>query len=212
SLRQQIISCFHLELRSTQDQGVTTGEGRQTRTQNNVAPLVTVYLMSFYDQAAAKRRRIVKKFKLHECIEMGRVTEFKPMHIGDFGFIFLENQVYLAQVIAMYSRTGGKNGKHAAVSTTSNISALSYIAVQFFEHAHAAHFRKSPSFMSPLDTMAYAFLPSYAFLTILGSDAVPAAGLNIRIQKQADLDLFRSLSSSASLSSLKLANNEFRKR
>ncbi|KAJ3743240.1 hypothetical protein DFH05DRAFT_1536253 [Lentinula detonsa] len=193
SLRQQIISCFHLELRSTQDQGVTTGEGRQTRTQNNVAPLVSApggqtrstrprtngnsanaaaTATSEANKAAAKRRRIVRKFKLHECIEMGRVTEFKPIHIGDFGFIFLENQVYLAQVIAMYSRTGGKNGKHAAVSTTSNISALSYIAVQFFEHAHAAHFRKSPSFMSPLDTMAYAFLPSYAFLTVLGSDAV----------------------------------------
>jgi hypothetical protein len=45
-----------------------------------------------------------------------------------------------AIVIVIYSKTGGKNGKHAAITDASNISAVSYLAVQVFEHMHGCLF------------------------------------------------------------------------
>ncbi|KAF8231174.1 hypothetical protein L208DRAFT_1067273, partial [Tricholoma matsutake] len=47
-------------------------------------------------------------------------------------------------VIALYSKTGCKNGKHAAVTDASNISAISYIPVQVFEHMHGHQFQEHP--------------------------------------------------------------------
>jgi len=40
-------------------------------------------------------------------------------------------------VLALYSKTGGKNGKHSSVSESSNVAAISYMAVQVFEHMYA---------------------------------------------------------------------------
>ncbi|KAF8225197.1 hypothetical protein L208DRAFT_1075454, partial [Tricholoma matsutake] len=47
-------------------------------------------------------------------------------------------------VIAIYSKTGGKNGKHAAITDTSNISAISYLGVQVFKHMHGCLFQDHP--------------------------------------------------------------------
>ncbi|KAF8224683.1 hypothetical protein L208DRAFT_1309777, partial [Tricholoma matsutake] len=47
-------------------------------------------------------------------------------------------------VIALYSKTGSKNGKHAAVTDASNIFAISYMAVQVFEHMHGRQFQEYP--------------------------------------------------------------------
>ncbi|KAF9061583.1 hypothetical protein BDP27DRAFT_1182335, partial [Rhodocollybia butyracea] len=44
-------------------------------------------------------------------------------------------------VETMYSKGGGKNGKHAAVSKAENIAALSNIGLQLFEHEHGSNFR-----------------------------------------------------------------------
>ncbi|THU78024.1 hypothetical protein K435DRAFT_590950, partial [Dendrothele bispora CBS 962.96] len=53
-------------------------------------------------------------------------------------------------VITMYTKGGGKNGKHAAVTSADNISALSYLAVQLFQHAHHGRFKSIPSITSSL--------------------------------------------------------------
>ncbi|KAF8237893.1 hypothetical protein L208DRAFT_1245065 [Tricholoma matsutake] len=43
-------------------------------------------------------------------------------------------------VIALYSKTGGKNGKHSSVSESLKISAISYMGVQVFEYMYARQF------------------------------------------------------------------------
>ena len=40
--------------------------------------------------------------------------------------ILILNQSPICAVLALYSKTGGKNGKHSSVSESSNISAISY--------------------------------------------------------------------------------------
>ncbi|KIL60987.1 hypothetical protein M378DRAFT_61343, partial [Amanita muscaria Koide BX008] len=47
-------------------------------------------------------------------------------------------------VNALYSRSGGKNGKHCSIAESSNISAVSYCAVQLFEYTHGRQFHHTP--------------------------------------------------------------------
>jgi hypothetical protein len=85
---------------------------------------------------------------------------------NDYGFIFTEKSVTVAQgvlailqiffvwlngllVIALYSKTGSKNGKHAAITDSSNISALLYVGVQVFEHMYGCQFCVIPEATTP---------------------------------------------------------------
>ena len=94
-------------------------------------------------------------------------------------------------VIAIYSETGGKNGKHAAVTDASNISAVSYLAVQVFKHMHGRQFREHPDATANFQTKQFAFLSSYAFLSLLSSTpkTVPT-GLELALK---DAEQFRQL-------------------
>jgi hypothetical protein len=72
-------------------------------------------------------------------------------------------------VIAFYSKTGGKHGKHGSITEASNISAISYVAVQLFEFMHGRQFRHTPESTSRLQTRQFALLPAMMFLTLLSS-------------------------------------------
>jgi hypothetical protein len=67
-------------------------------------------------------------------------------------------------VIAFYSKTGGK---HSSITESSNISAVSYIAVQLFEFMHGHQFCHTSEATSYLQTRQFALLPSIMFLTLL---------------------------------------------
>jgi hypothetical protein len=56
----------------------------------------------------------------------------------------------------MYSKTGGKNGKHAAITQSSNISAVSYIGLQLFENVINRQFRAIPEATALFQTRLYA--------------------------------------------------------
>ncbi|KAF8224221.1 hypothetical protein L208DRAFT_1075266, partial [Tricholoma matsutake] len=53
-------------------------------------------------------------------------------------------------VTALYSKTGGKNGKHESVSDSSNICAVSNVAVQIFEYMYGRQFCSIPEATSTL--------------------------------------------------------------
>ncbi|PBK64723.1 hypothetical protein ARMSODRAFT_1087839 [Armillaria solidipes] len=84
----------------------------------------------------ARRRRDIFLKEVPKCVEVleARVSSLKPIHMGACAIILLGSgdSSYLAvgQVIAMYSKSGGKNGNHAAVTEASNVSALSYLGFQ----------------------------------------------------------------------------------
>ena len=67
-------------------------------------------------------------------------------------------------VVGLYSKTGGKNGKHGSVSESSNISAISYMAVQAFEHIQ---FCSVPAATAIFQTRQFLLLSSMHFLTLL---------------------------------------------
>ena len=70
-------------------------------------------------------------------------------------------------MVALYSKTAGKNGKHQSVSDSSNICAISNAAIQIFEHMHGRQFRSIPEATSTLQTKQFALLPSHSILCLL---------------------------------------------
>ena len=72
-------------------------------------------------------------------------------------------------VIAIYSKSGGKNGKHCSITESSNIGAISYIAAQLFEFMHGRQSRHTPEATARLQTRQFTLSASMGFLTILST-------------------------------------------
>ncbi|KAF7335860.1 hypothetical protein MSAN_02332500 [Mycena sanguinolenta] len=137
----------------------------------------------------------MRKSLLHSlaAVTNAGLTSFKPLTIDDFGIIWTDRGLRVGRVEALYSKGGGKNGKHSAVTDHDNISAFSYIGVQVFELAHARNFRAFPTATSFLHTYQYLQLPPFQFLCRLsGKPAVHASGLELT---SGDAKLFKELSS-----------------
>src|SRR5882762_11475690 len=94
-------------------------------------------------------------------------------------------------VIALYSKGGGKNGKHAAVSSISNVAAISYVGVQVFQRMHRHIFRPVTSATVLFGTNHYQLLPSTSLLCRLSAPP-HAKNNNIEIQTD-DLHIFNTL-------------------
>ncbi|EEB89046.1 hypothetical protein MPER_12908, partial [Moniliophthora perniciosa FA553] len=173
SLHKEIISAFHTELKKSQDKGITSGQERNTRwtkassTAGNSANAAAV-ASSNATKDASKRRKIYSRTGLdyYSRLEGADVSAFRPLKLGDYGFVWMEKQgIFLGKVITMYSKGGGKHGKHSAVTTSSNVSALSYVAVQLFEHTYGGRFKAIPSFTSGFQVHGFSLIPSWAFLS-----------------------------------------------
>ena len=71
--------------------------------------------------------------------------------------------------IALYSKTAGKNARHA---DSSNIAAVSTIGAQLFEYMYGRKFRVIPEATSSFLTMQFALLRPTCFLTLMTSTPV----------------------------------------
>ena len=95
------------------------------------------------------------KFYFHQPIRFFKITIGHPF-----------TQLFL--VIALYS---GKNAKHAAVTDSSNIAAVSNIAVQLFERMYGPEFHVIPkaTYTSSFLTKQFALLRPISFLMLMAS-------------------------------------------
>ncbi|KAJ3811746.1 hypothetical protein F5876DRAFT_38986, partial [Lentinula aff. lateritia] len=92
-------------------------------------------------------------------------------------------------VLSLYERTGGKNARHNFVDSSTNVCALSYIAVQTYRLWTGGLFRAT----HPRFQMAFSFaqLTSSMFLCTL--DAAPiSVGGNIRLCGK-DWEMYQSI-------------------
>ncbi|KAK1223301.1 hypothetical protein PQX77_013839 [Marasmius sp. AFHP31] len=98
------------------------------------------------------------------------------------GFAFLEDEIVLCQVLEVYCKGGGKNGRHESKSESSNIAAVSYLVVQVFEVWTGRIFRAVPAALafSKLKAKKFSLLPSQSFLCIL-ADAPRSQGGNLNL-------------------------------
>ena len=122
--------------------------------------------------------------------------------------------IFFFIVHALYSKSGGKNGKHGAVSEKSNIAAVSYMVVQLYEpiirtvQSGEMVFRDHPDRMSLLQVKEYAHITSSQFLTVLSQKPTSKpTGLYLSEMDSASFSTLNRLSPL-----LKKASEEFKKR
>ncbi|TEB35308.1 hypothetical protein FA13DRAFT_1624645, partial [Coprinellus micaceus] len=80
-------------------------------------------------------------------------------------------------VFTLYMKTGGKNGKHTAVTDSSSIGAISSLGVQVFEHREGtSEFTSHPRATKLLGTCQFAFVFPFEFLLRIPWKSVAVQG------------------------------------
>lgn len=141
-----------------------------------------------------RRKNAFKKENLPVELHNARVTDLAPVCVADsddsdgasntgssYGFIVLDGRIMLGKVLAIYSKSGGKNGKHSSIMKSSNISAVSYFVLQVFEQMVSQQFRSIPEKLQSLQSNKFTLLPSSAFLCILDTAPRSAIETGLRI-------------------------------
>ncbi|KAH7923631.1 hypothetical protein BV22DRAFT_1196572 [Leucogyrophana mollusca] len=88
----------------------------------------------------------------------------------------------LGKILTMYTRSGGKNGKHAWTNSITNIMQASYLAVQAFENMVGSQFRAIPQDLAMLQAKQFCLIPPTSFLCALHS--APKANLENLVVSQ----------------------------
>ncbi|KAF8868404.1 hypothetical protein CPB84DRAFT_1969624 [Gymnopilus junonius] len=97
----------------------------------------------------------------------------------------------VGKVIAFSSKGGGKNGKHSDVTESSNIAAVSNIALQVFQYRnHGREFRAVTDATVTFQTKQFLIIPSFQSLCLLDAK-IPDNTLNGSFIEMPDLDLER---------------------
>jgi hypothetical protein len=109
------------------------------------------------------------------------VTTLRPIQKGDFGFIMTAQGVMLAKgvffrlldemnltkiVLGLYSKSASRNGKHNAISESSCISSISYLALQTFQYNFAHQFCVVSDGTALFQTLQFARIPPSDFLCL----------------------------------------------
>ena len=138
-----------------------------------------------------------------------RVTAFRPLQEEDFGFIATASGImlgrgasynsrcstltnYILSVIAMYAKTGGKNGKHSSINESSNIAAVSYICLQVFEFFIGHQFHAVTEATSTFQTKQFLTIPSFQFLSLVDTKILDSKAPSIELSPP-DITRFRAL-------------------
>ena len=74
----------------------------------------------------------------------------------------------------MYSKTGGKNGKHSAIMESSSIAAVSYLSVQLFRYHIALQFHSVSDVTAIFQTKRFVLLSSVQFLCLVDTKITDA--------------------------------------
>ncbi|KAJ6632173.1 hypothetical protein B0H10DRAFT_2206574 [Mycena sp. CBHHK59/15] len=192
STRRQILRQFHDILKEhDQTRGAGTAVERQVRWSSNPKPVAgnsanaAAAAVVVASKAATRRKKLFNDAKVPrlELMATAGLTHFKKLAIDDFGIVWTESGLRVAKVVAMYSKGGGKYGKHGAISEHHNISAISNLGVQLFEFVHARQFRHVPEATSRFQTKHYHILPPFTFLCRLhGTFTVNASGVELSVE------------------------------
>jgi hypothetical protein len=85
----------------------------------------------------------------------------------DIVLFYSESPLIKISVVALYSKTAGNTGKHSAINESSNIAAVSYLAVQVFQHRLGRQFRSVPDATALFQTNQFLLLSSMQFLCLV---------------------------------------------
>ncbi|KAJ6610874.1 hypothetical protein B0H10DRAFT_2193181 [Mycena sp. CBHHK59/15] len=180
SIRRQLLRKFHEILKEDQARAPGTAVERQVRWSGSA-------------NAATRRAKLFKAAKIPHLplISAGGVNTLSNLAVGDFGIIWTETGLQIAQVEVMYSKGGGKHGKHNNIDEHTNLSGLSYIGAQVYDPFLGSQFRAHTAATARLYTKQFRLLPPFTFLCrLLATPKKTEVGLELA---SADMALFRDL-------------------
>ncbi|KAF7762636.1 hypothetical protein Agabi119p4_9229 [Agaricus bisporus var. burnettii] len=145
SVKQKLIKRFH-ELLNQQQPGVVSlgGNDRRGNARNTAAVASTQA-----NKMALRRVQYFQKYGV-PCLQQlsyGGITIHRPLKVGDYALILIHDTIFVGKVLFFYSKLTGKNAPHALVTSSTgstNLSALSNIAVQVFQHIRRTQFSSGP--------------------------------------------------------------------
>ncbi|KAJ8085468.1 hypothetical protein PM082_004284 [Marasmius tenuissimus] len=238
SLSQQILDRYNTIRRESRDREFSSagqnragrwttapkGDGsRQQVTMPGNSANAAVSAAASIKKAAVRRHDV---FKAHlstkdahfPFISNARVTSLRPLKRHDYGIVWVDPGLLLVgKVVALYEKTGGKNGRYASVTQTSNIAAASYIDLQVFERGSGRRFMNVTSSTVMFGVNQFTKIPSQQFLVLLNEPSHPtpadsAAGYPTSLLLQPnDYELFEWLRASQG-PGIAAAMTKFRKR
>ncbi|KAG6864122.1 hypothetical protein C0991_012300 [Blastosporella zonata] len=153
---------------------------------------------------------------LLELLYTARVSEIRPIVLGNYGLIYHGEKVTLARVHSLYAKTGEKNGRHSDVADKANIASLSYLSVQVYKPQEDQPITGSILFTNVTDSTEllqlseYAHINSYQFLLLMPTIIGLAGGKPLLTG--ADTDFYSELTCPQVLQSLMAVMKLFCKR
>ncbi|KAG2152842.1 hypothetical protein DEU56DRAFT_977227 [Suillus clintonianus] len=199
SERRRLIREFQVVLKEQQGRAIGTGLEHAAHWTEQVPQAGNSANAANAAKAVVKRAMLRRKsvFKtarlpLLAILNDAHITLLRPLKDGDFGIVFTEQWgLRVGRVVAIYSKGGGKNGKHGAVESVDAIAAISYLGVQLYQQHFRQYFRSLPDATSIFQCRQFVFLPSTAFLCLLTSaPKVTPSGLEL---VPADVSAFETL-------------------
>ncbi|KAI0664773.1 hypothetical protein C8Q70DRAFT_904467 [Cubamyces menziesii] len=178
--------------------------------------------LSAGQRAATVLKRRLKVFAQHRVPDSSQVADAligKPtqgsLHslLGPdtYGLVFLESRLLVGRVLAVYSRDGGKNGKHSWRPSVDHIGLVSYVAIQVYEPIHSTQFRAILRRMAPYQTFTFALISADLFLRVLPGEHTLSADRRTLTLDTSVLDALQRLQQPTTLTNLSLAIKELGK-
>ncbi|QRV89503.1 hypothetical protein RhiJN_17521 [Ceratobasidium sp. AG-Ba] len=172
---QKILAKIHETLREIQKTvGSGTGAARKIHHGQEPASLTQAGNAANAAIAAKERGATAMKNRVQKlkdagvkCIDIvagAGVSGIAPVRTGSFAVVLTEDQLWLAEVLTMYSKSAGKGGNHGWVDSETNVSQLSYILVQLWEHWSNREFRSVVKTTASYHAYRFAHIPSQRLL------------------------------------------------
>ncbi|KAI0669608.1 hypothetical protein C8Q78DRAFT_977184 [Trametes maxima] len=219
TVRQKLIREMQDVLRAEQNRGVGTGLERDARwrsyvklgagTEKTTGNSANAELAAGARAAAVVRRRIKyfqeQKVPFHQDLGDALVgaeavsARHATMVVGSFVLIVHKTRLFIGQVLALYTRSGGRVGFHSSQQSVKSIGLLSYVVVQVFEHSYLRKFRAIHEDLFALQTVRFLHIPADNVLLRLPADCTFSVDKRTLEVDATGYDLFTRLSSAKAL-------------
>ncbi|KAG8765471.1 hypothetical protein FRC12_007479 [Ceratobasidium sp. 428] len=191
SARQKLVRSIHETLREIeQSVGTGTGTARRLRHQTEAGT------KSGEDsnrtgttQAVSGRITRLKNAKVNSVDLIGRagISGVAPIQTGCYAIVYVEGQLWLSEVLTMYSKSAGKGANHAWVESATSVASLSYILIRLWEHWKGSEFRSLVKSTAMHHALRYAHIPWQRLLYVTRSSSVKGVANSGRIQANSQL-------------------------
>ncbi|KAG8700389.1 hypothetical protein FRC08_004733 [Ceratobasidium sp. 394] len=178
--RSILLKKVHSTLKIIQDAGgSTSGVARRVRHEGQVDTAQAGNSANAAEAAKARGNEALKvrvrafstaKLKFGNMLGTGGVTSLAPIQAGSFAFVLVDKQIWFAEVLTLYSKGGGKAGKHGWVNNQKNLGSVSNLLVQLWEHWMDHDFRSVPKGTATHYAKRYAHIRSQSVLYVASSN------------------------------------------